>query len=125
MNMESPQVVMVRPLKWVTFHGLGTSYRTCLWKFSGDNELLRKSGYRDVDYIAMIVWTDRPTLVVDDEGGAPFWAIKEAGLGECPVLEKGWEMALKHFDRIPSVCNIEVSRVGDDFDVKIEGSWKF
>ena len=109
---------MIQSWKWLTIHGLGTSYRVSAFKFSSeDSEILQRSGFGTKppfnDYIGILVWRPRTRIIIDNPQGDARDAISKAGFpggdGECCVLEEGIGKILRSFDELENGNNIEVS----------------
>jgi len=112
----------VRDIKHITIHGRGTCYKCVIFRL-GDNPVEQSAGYGHPHYIGMIILQpDFRVVLIDDKFGYPPWALHRVGLRECDyVLEKGWEMVLRHFDEIPDGGNIEVTKRS----TRIEYKWRF
>lgn len=110
---------MIESWKWLTIHGLGTIYRVSAFKFSAESlEILARSGFGTRppfhDYIAILVWSPRTRIIIDNPHGDARDAISKAGFsdsnGECCVLEAGIQRILDDYDKIESGWNIEVNK---------------
>jgi hypothetical protein len=103
--------------KWLTIHGLATSYKVSAFKFTAEgSEILQRSGFGTKPpfhtYIGIMVWGPRTRFIIDDSHGYAKDAIAKAGLDDCCVLEEGVSKILRSFDELENGNNIEVGRNG-------------
>jgi hypothetical protein len=120
---------MIESWKWLTIHGIATSYKVSAFKLTAENlELLQRAGFGTKPpfhtYIGVIVWGPRSRLIIDNPCGHAGDAISKAGLDDCCVLEAGVDKILRSFDELENGNNIEVSRHGPNaFGVKVTKSF--
>jgi len=106
---------MIESWKWLTIHGIGTSYKVSAFKFSAENlQVLQHAGFGTKapfhPYIGIIVWGPDTKIVIENPHGSARYAIEKAGLDDCCVLEKGIQKILDDYDKIENGKNIEVGR---------------
>ena len=106
--------------KNLTIRGSATSYKVSVFRVPTEAEPVQKAGYRNMEYIAMIIWGPKSYLLIDSRGGYAAWSLNKAGI-YCPVLEKAWQYILDFYDVIEDGDHLEVS----DRGVDLEKGWKY
>lgn len=110
---------MIEPWKWLTIHGLGTSYRVSAFKFTAEGlEIIRRSGFGTRPpfdpYIGILVWGPRTRIIIDNPQGFAPDAIRKAGLDDCCVLREGVQTILNRYEALEDGSNLEIS--GNEID---------